>query len=419
MSWFDENGGVDWADPGGGVGSAIQPYTGGDMDPAGAGSNPFGYTKGTLLTPWEGSFSSAGYGGGMAVPEFRAHNFEDFSYRPPNVGQSTEQYTDPAAFRFADYVGPDKFAAPTREDMEADPGYQFRKEEGERARSASAANRGALRTGGFMKGMEDYAQGLASQEYGNVYNRRGSEWDREANRMKENYLINQGKTKEAFDTNVANKGAAFDRRLGQWKSNADVGLQSGRLGFDVAQGAWDRNYAKSRTGWQDQANADAAAAAASNAGANQNYERSLADYMRNRDEFWTNQDRQYALLDNEDRKLMGQTNTYANLLMGGYGGMGDAAIGAGDSRAAGHMASGNMWGGMANDVGNMLGGMAMDRYSQGGGSGGGYRSPQIQTIARAPGALTSNNPMLNQPLQMPRQPTSINSGIPPIGYAHG
>jgi hypothetical protein len=55
-----------------------------------------------------------------------------------------------------------------------DPGYQFRLSEGMKALDRTAASRGGLLSGATLKGAQRYGQGLASQEYGNAYNRLAS-----------------------------------------------------------------------------------------------------------------------------------------------------------------------------------------------------------------------------------------------------
>jgi len=50
-------------------------------------------------------------------------------------------------------------------DFTTSPGYAFRLAEGQKAIERSAAARGTLLTGGTLKGMERFAQGLASDEY--------------------------------------------------------------------------------------------------------------------------------------------------------------------------------------------------------------------------------------------------------------
>jgi hypothetical protein len=66
--------------------------------------------------------------------------------------------------------GPEAQAA-ARAQFQTDPGYEFRLNEGIGALDKSATARGGLYSGAAMKGINDYAQGQASQEYGNYYNR--------------------------------------------------------------------------------------------------------------------------------------------------------------------------------------------------------------------------------------------------------
>ena len=56
------------------------------------------------------------------------------------------------------------------EGLENTPGYQFRLSEGLKALERSAAARGTLLSGGTLKGMQRYAQDVASTEYGNRVN---------------------------------------------------------------------------------------------------------------------------------------------------------------------------------------------------------------------------------------------------------
>lgn len=57
------------------------------------------------------------------------------------------------------------------EGWEEDPGYKFRMEEGLKAVNARGSARGSSLGGATMKALSRYGQGLAAQEYGNVYNR--------------------------------------------------------------------------------------------------------------------------------------------------------------------------------------------------------------------------------------------------------
>jgi hypothetical protein len=60
----------------------------------------------------------------------------------------------------------------TAADMEAlDPGYAFRLEQGQRALERSAAVRGGLQSGGTLKELTRYSQGVASDEFGRAFDR--------------------------------------------------------------------------------------------------------------------------------------------------------------------------------------------------------------------------------------------------------
>lgn len=60
-------------------------------------------------------------------------------------------------------------------DVTKDPGYQFRMDQGIEALDKSASARGRLLSGAQQKGVTDYAQGVASNEYANAYARQANE----------------------------------------------------------------------------------------------------------------------------------------------------------------------------------------------------------------------------------------------------
>lgn len=59
-------------------------------------------------------------------------------------------------------------------DISTDPAYQFRMQQGLQGVESSAAGRGSLFSGNTLKELTGYGQGLASQEYGNRFNRLAS-----------------------------------------------------------------------------------------------------------------------------------------------------------------------------------------------------------------------------------------------------
>ena len=73
------------------------------------------------------------------------------------------------------------------EQLTTDPGYGFRFSEGLKALERSAAARGGLLSGGTGKALTRYGQEMASQEYGNAYNRALTEYNSLRQREAEGY----------------------------------------------------------------------------------------------------------------------------------------------------------------------------------------------------------------------------------------
>jgi hypothetical protein len=148
---------------------------------------------------------------GPTAPYAAPDPYTASTYAAPDP-YGAREYTAPT------YTSPVPFTAPTAADMAADPGYQFRLQQGQQALERSGAARGVTRTGGTLKDVLDYGQRAASQEYGNVFNRMASQ-----------YGMNEGLRGEAFDRNAGNA----------W--NAWTGNEAGRArAYDVnAANAWN------------------------------------------------------------------------------------------------------------------------------------------------------------------------------------
>jgi len=67
--------------------------------------------------------------------------------------------------------GPEDLSSYGKYNFQADPGYQFRMDEGIRALDRSAAARGSLNSGGQLRKLTRYGQDYASNEYQRVYDR--------------------------------------------------------------------------------------------------------------------------------------------------------------------------------------------------------------------------------------------------------
>ena len=114
-----------------------------------------------------------------------------------------------------------------------DPGYEFRRSEGERAVSAGASARGGLLSGGTGKALTRYGQDYASNEYTNVYNRISN-------------IAGLGQSAAANSGNAAMQAGAY---MGNAASNAGNASAYGAIGAgnawanagnQIAQLPWDK-----------------------------------------------------------------------------------------------------------------------------------------------------------------------------------
>jgi hypothetical protein len=110
---------------------------------------------------------------------------------------------------------PDPFQAPTGEEVFSDPGYQFRLGEGQKALERSAAAKGTLLTTGTLKSLDQYSQGLAAQEYGDVYNRRLGEYQLQGGLERGDYANDYNKAlgefRQGYDIWAANQDRPFNK----------------------------------------------------------------------------------------------------------------------------------------------------------------------------------------------------------------
>lgn len=102
--------------------------------------------------------------------------------RADQQAQIAQQRTDTAPYRDAGYTALSQLSGGTvpggdfnrnfsMADYQADPGYQFRLQQGEQGINRAATAAGAGYSGATLKALSRFNSGLASQEYGNAYQR--------------------------------------------------------------------------------------------------------------------------------------------------------------------------------------------------------------------------------------------------------
>ncbi len=95
------------------------------------------------------------------------------------------------------------FTAPSREEAESEPGFDYALKQGVKAYENSKAYTGTYKGGSTIKGINDYARNMASQNYGQVFERKAQTYDRNRNNAASNYMTNYGVTRDVFDRDYA------------------------------------------------------------------------------------------------------------------------------------------------------------------------------------------------------------------------
>ena len=125
----------------------------------------------------------------------------------------------------------------TTEDFQKymDPGYGFRLKEGINALDRSAAARGNLLSGNQLRGVTEFGQNLASQEYGNAYNRYIGEQATRRNALAG--LVGQGQTtaNTINASGAAMAGNVGNAMIGQGYNQANASLYGANAQARAAQ----------------------------------------------------------------------------------------------------------------------------------------------------------------------------------------
>lgn len=151
-----------------------------------------------------------GYGGGGGGYEYQPPQRYDLaSLNYPEF--NAPRFSAPPAFSY-DPFSYEEFKAPTLEEAQNEPGFDYALKQGIKAYENSKAFTGTYKGGSTIKGINDYARNMANQNYGQVFERKGQTYDRNrgnafgnwsANRSNaaDNYMMNYGVSRDTFDRN--------------------------------------------------------------------------------------------------------------------------------------------------------------------------------------------------------------------------
>lgn len=245
-SFGDIMGGRPNKTPGGSAGG-LPAYTGGDVAPQGGGYldanpdvaafardavaqgfTPEGWSGGVIDSPEEAAqyhYETYGQQEGRQMPMGPGQQGPiDYTTAERPMAPTAPQFERPDAVQFGDYgqaPNMDAFFS----NFQADPGYQFRLNEGLRGVNAASAARGKLRSGDAAKALQERGDGLASQEYGNWFQRQMQKY--QASRGAFEGDRNFAGQRYQFDTNRQDQNFGDDRGYGTglWQFGVNRGDQ--------------------------------------------------------------------------------------------------------------------------------------------------------------------------------------------------
>jgi hypothetical protein len=123
-------------------------------------------------------------------------------------------------------AGGDFNKTPTMADLQIDPGYNFRLQQGTNQLTRSAAARGGAVSGAALKDLNNYVQGSASQEYQNAFNRFEVSTQNRYNNLKG--VADLGETAGTTQGN---------NLIGAAKYAGDTGIQTAEYGGNINENA--------------------------------------------------------------------------------------------------------------------------------------------------------------------------------------
>ncbi len=139
----------------------------------------------------------------------------------------------------------DQFKAPTAADAEATPGYQFTLSQGLQGIDRGAASKGTLLTMGNQKDRAQYAAGLASQTYGQSYDRAMQEYLNAFNIFNSNQgnLFNRNLAVSGQGLQAAGGAAGAAQNIGNAAGSAYTNTGNVQGAANIAKGNADSNIA--------------------------------------------------------------------------------------------------------------------------------------------------------------------------------
>jgi hypothetical protein len=229
--------------PGGGYLDANPDVAQFARDAVAQGFTPEGWSGGVIDSPEEAAqyhYETYGQQEGRQMPMGPGQQGPiDYTTAERPNAPTAPQFERPDAVRFGDYgqaPNMDSFFS----NFQADPGYQFRLNEGLRGVNAASAAMGKLRSGDAAKALQQRGDGLASQEYGNWFQRQMQKFQASRGAFEGDRAF--AGQRYQFDTNRQDQNFGDDRGYGTglWQFGVNRGDQLFNDARDYQTGREDR-----------------------------------------------------------------------------------------------------------------------------------------------------------------------------------
>lgn len=192
--------------------------------------------------PSIGGTLSGGGGGFTPPPQVNLGGPNGIPYIPGTPNFHPPSRGIPAPWSY------DKFQAPTFEQAQNEPGYQFTAQQGNDALQRWAAARGTLNDSGTAKALIDYGQNAASTNYQNVWNRSFNAWNADVGNSLDAYKTNYGtQFSDPFEADYRSfLDTIVNPAMTAYGTQAQAGQRQNELNYN---NAWDQElfgYQKDR-----------------------------------------------------------------------------------------------------------------------------------------------------------------------------
>jgi len=200
---------------------------------------------------WDTSTGTSGgaAGGGAGAGGIDESYLTEYPGDPFTAPPGSELPADPFTyddFTYQDFQRPGDYQSPDKAAMEADPSYQFRKDQALGALQNSASGRGLTNSGGTIYDLLGTASQFASTEYGNIWDRGMKEWQDKYNTALTDYVTNRGNAVDMYTNNRNNAADIWSKKTGlasdKYTRARDEFDRSVKDFYDQRDSAWEKQY---------------------------------------------------------------------------------------------------------------------------------------------------------------------------------